>query len=101
MGEFGYMKDLKALLSALPRSGGKALPTEQLADAFRSACPLDQHGLRALAECIAECSEQIYEHYRALVDIFRSEVRTTAPDAQTIRLGVSLGLLDDEEWEVE
>ena len=31
--------------------------------------------LMALVDCIALCSEQLYEHYRALVDIFRESIR--------------------------
>lgn len=31
--------------------------------------------LMALADCIELCSEQLYEHYRALVDIFRESIR--------------------------
>ena len=31
--------------------------------------------LMALVDCIALCSEQLYEHYRALVDIFRESMR--------------------------
>lgn len=101
MGEFGPMKDLQTLLAGLDRDRvcGKALPTAQLAEEFRAACPLDQHGLWTLIRCIDACSEQLYEHYRALADLFREEVQHTAPDAQTIRLGIQLGLLDDEEWE--
>lgn len=101
MGEFGPMKDLQTLLAGLDRDRvcGKALPTAQLAEEFRSARPLSREDLYTLAQCIAECTEQLYEHYRALVNLFREEVQHTAPDAQTIRLGIQLGLLDDEEWE--
>lgn len=95
------MKDLQTLLDGLERdrTSGKALPTAQLVEAFRAARPLGREELYTLAQCISECTEQMYEHYRALADIFREEVLTTTPDAQTIRLGIQLGLLDDEEWE--
>ena len=35
--------------------------------------------LMALVDCIALCSEQLYEHYRALVDIFRESIRGVLP----------------------
>ena len=38
---------------------------------------LRAHGwyLMALVDCIERCSEQLYEHYRALIDLFREAVR--------------------------
>lgn len=93
------MKDLQTILAQLERSRGQALPTAQLVEQFQNARPLDQAGLSVLMGCIAQCSEQIYEHYRALVDLFREEVLHTKPDAETIRLSIALGILDDEEWE--
>lgn len=95
------MKDLQTLLSALGRDAktGLPLPDEQLVQAFEAACPLDQEGLSTLVRCIDECSEMIYEHYRALIDLFRQEIRHTQPDEETILKGIALGILDDEEWE--
>ena len=95
------MKDLQTLLSALDKDakGGKLLPTEQLVEEFRAACPLDREGLLILAQCMDACSEQIYEYYRPLIELFRKEIRRTQPDEETIRLGIALGILDDEELE--
>ena len=92
------MKDLQTLLAGLENNRGKAVPTAQLAEEFRSACPLDREGLSTLVRCIDACTEMLYEHYRALVDLFREEARHTLPDAATIRLAIELGILDDEEW---
>lgn len=101
MGEFGHMKDLQTLLSALGKDPktGLPLPDAQLVAYFRAACPLDQAGLSTLIGCIAECSEAIYEHYRVLIDLFRQEIRHIQPDEETILKGIALGILDDEEWE--
>lgn len=66
-------------------------------------------GLMALADCIELCSEQIYEHWRAMVDIFRENVRavvrtggTDAADrcfaAAAMLKGVRLGLIDPERY---
>ena len=95
------MKELQTILSALEKDPktGLPLPDAQLVEYFQTVCPLDQAGLSTLIGCIAECSEAIYEHYRALIDLFREEVKRTAPDTETIRLAIRLGILDDEEWE--
>lgn len=96
------MKDLKTILTALDRDPkcGKLLPTAQLVQQFQAARPLDQEGLAVLAQVMDACTEQMYEHYRPLIDLFREEIRTGKPDEQTIRTGIALGILDDEEWEV-
>ena len=101
MGEFDLMKDLQTLLASLDRDpkGGKLLLTESFVQKIRAARPLDSHGLLVLAQCLEACSEQMYEHYRVLIDIFREEIRQLQPDEETIRLGIALGILDDEEWE--
>lgn len=95
------MKDLQSLLSALDRDakGGMLLPTMELAETFRQACPLDTEGLYTLARCLEECSEQIYEYYRPMIDTFRAEVCTGKPNGETIRIGVRLGILDDEVYQ--
>jgi len=100
MGEFVHMKDFQTLLSALDRDpkSGKLLPTPQLAETFRLACPLDREGLFALVQCLNECSEQIYEYYRPMIDLFRAEIRHTCPDEETMRIAVSLGIADDEDF---
>jgi len=97
------MKDLQSLLAALDRDpkGGMLLPTMELAETFRLACPLDTDQLYMLARCLEECSEQIYEYYRLLIDLFRAEVSTGKPDEQTIRIGIRLGILDDEVWPLQ
>ncbi len=94
------MKDFQRMMEALSRDShsGKTLPTAELAQAAQSARPLNQEELAVLCRAIEDCSEQIYEYYRALVDVFRAEAKTTVPDAQTIRLAVKLGMLDDEVW---
>lgn len=95
------MKELQTILSELGKDPktGLPLPDAQLVEYFRTACPLDQAGLTTLIGCIAECSEAIYEHYRALIDLFRQEIRRIQPDEETILKGIALGILDDEEWE--
>ena len=100
MGDFVHMKDARSLLSSLDRDpkSGKLLPTSQLAETFRLACPLDSEGLLTLAQCLNECSEQIYEFYRPLIDLFRAEIRHACPDEETIRIAVSLGIADDEDF---
>lgn len=92
------MNALETLMDTLEQSGGKKLPTAQLAQAAQASCPLNREELAVLCRCIAQCSEQLYEHYRALVDVFRAQAQRVCPDEATIRLAVSLGLLDDEEW---
>ena len=95
------MKDLQTLLSTLDRDarGGKLLPTPQLVEACYASRPLNGHDLHVLVQCLIECSEQVYEYYRPLIDLFREEIRHTAPDEETIRLALALGILDDEEME--
>lgn len=95
-------KDLKTILATLDRDPkcGKLLPTAQLVHLFQVARPLDREGLAILAQVMDACTEQMYEHYRPLVDLFREEIRKGAPDKQTIRTGIALGILDDEDWEV-
>lgn len=95
------MKDLQTLLASLDRDpkGGKLLPTESFVQEICNARPLDRQGLHMLAQCLEECSEQMYEFYRVMIDVFREEIRNAEPDAETIRTGISLGILDDEEWE--
>ena len=95
------MKDLQTLLATLDRDpkGGKLLLTEPFVQEFRSACPLDANGLHVLAQCMEACSEQMYEYYRVLIDLFREQIQKVQPDEETIRIGISLGILDDEEWE--
>ena len=96
------MKELQSLFAGLDRDarGGMLLPTAQLVEAFKAARPLDQEKLHFLAQCLVECSEQIYEHYRVLIDIFREEIRRITPDDDTLRTGIALGIVDDEDWEV-
>ena len=98
MGDICIMKDLQSLLTALDRDpkGGMLLPTQELADMFREACPLGTSELYTLARCLEECSEQIYEFYRPMIDTFRAEVMTGKPDEETLRIGLRLGILDDE-----
>ena len=95
------MKDLQTILAMLDRDPkcGKLLPTAQLVQLFQDARPLECEGLAVLAQCMEACTEQIYEYYRPLVDIFREEILTAQPDEQTIRRGIALGILDDEDWE--
>lgn len=95
------MKDLQTLLASLDRDpkGGKLLLTESFVQEFCSARPLNTQDLRVLAKCLEECSEQMYEFYRVLIDLFREEIQHVQPDAETIRTGIALGILDDEEWE--
>ena len=95
------MKDLQTLLASLDREpkGGKLLLTESFVQEFCSARPLHEQDLRVLAKCLEECSEQMYEFYRVLIDLFREEIQHVQPDAETIRTGIALGILDDEEWE--
>jgi len=95
------MKDLQTLLASLDRDpkGGKLLPTESFVQEILSARPLDTNGLHILAQCLEECSEQMYEFYRVLIDLFREEIQKVQPDAETIRIGIELGILDDEELE--
>lgn len=95
------MKDLQTLLAMLDTDAksGKRLPAARLVQEIQAARPLDARGLHVLAQCIGACTEQLYEHYRALIDIFREEICLVRPDVETIRLGIALGILDDEEWE--
>ena len=95
------MKDLQTLLSMLDRDvrAGKFLPTAQLTEEFTSSRPLNSHDLHVLVQCLIECSEQVYEYYRPLIDLFREEIRHTSPDEETIGLAIALGILDDEDWE--
>ena len=92
------MKDLQSILSALDRDpkGGMLLPTMELAEMFRQSCPLSTEELHTLARCLEECSEQLYEFYRPMIDTFRAEVMTGKPDEETLRTGLALGILDDE-----
>lgn len=64
--------------------------------------------LTCLADTIAHCSEQLYEHYRALVDLFRAGVRTirTSDDESVnpwlltaLAKGLKMGLLNPEEFQ--
>ena len=91
-----------ALLKQLDRDvkSGKLLPAAELVGFFQSARPLDGEALAVLAECLKECSEQIYEHYRPLIDMFREDILSAVPDEQTVRTGIALGILDDEEWQM-
>ena len=95
------MKDLQTLLASLDRDpkGGKLLPTESFVQEIGAARPLDPQGLHVLAQCLEACSEQMYEHYRVMIDVFREEIQKVQPDEETARLGIALGILDDEEWE--
>ncbi len=95
------MKDLQMLLASLDRDPkcGKLLPAAQLVQQFQAARPLSREDLAVLAQCMDACTEQMYEYYRVLIDIFREDIRLVQPDEETIRLGVALGILDDEEWE--
>ncbi len=66
--------------------------------------------LLALTDAIAVCSDQLYEHWRAMVDIYRETLRGVLPvladaDAQTLALlmyalltGVEMGLIDPERY---
>jgi len=98
MGDICIMKDLQSLLATLDRDpkSGMLLPTLELAEMFREACPLSAGELHTLARCLEECSEQIYEFYRPMIDTFRAEVMTGKPDEETLRIGLRLGILDDE-----
>ena len=97
------MKDLQMILSMLDRDPkcGKLLPTAQLVQLFQDARPLNQEGLAILVQVMDACTEQMYEYYRPMIDLFREEIRMAKPDEQTIRTGIALGILDDEEWEGE
>ncbi len=101
MGDFGSMKDLQTILAMLDKDPkcGKLLPTAQLVEMFQAARPLDREGLAVMAQCMEACTEQMYEFYRVMIDIFREDIRAAQPDQQTIRMGIALGILDDEEWE--
>lgn len=94
------MTDVQTLLSALDRDNksGKLLPTPQLVQTFQAMRPLDAAKMAMLAQCLEECSEQIYEFYRELIDIFREDISCASPDEQTVLTGIALGILDDEEW---
>ena len=96
------MEQIKQLLSALDRDpkSGKLLPTPQLVWAVQSACPLSAEGMALVMRCLEECSEQIYEFYRPMADVLRAQSRLCRPDEDTIRAGISLGLWEDEDWEV-
>lgn len=95
------MKELETLLAglAVDAKTGRLLPTAQLVEAAQALCPMDDGALLALAGCLEACSEEIYEYYRPLVDLFRQQVRLGAPE-YAIRTGLALGLLDDEDWPV-
>lgn len=66
--------------------------------------------LLALTDAISVCSDQLYEHWRAMVDIYREMLRGVLPvladaDAQTMMLllyalltGVEMGLIDPERY---
>lgn len=66
--------------------------------------------LLALTDAIAVCSDQLYEHWRAMVDIYRETLRGVLPvladaDTQTMTLllyalltGVEMGLIDPERY---
>ena len=66
--------------------------------------------LMALTDAVRVCSDQLYEHWRALVDIYRETLRGVLPrmqeaDPQTMALllfallsGVCLGLIDPERY---
>ena len=92
------MKDLQSILSALDRDpkSGMLLPTLELAGMFREACPLNTEELHTLARCLEECSEQIYEFYRPMIDTFRAEVMSGKANEESIEIGLRLGILDDE-----
>ena len=97
------MKDLQTILATLDRDPkcGKLLPTAQLVQLFQDARPLNRDGLAILVQVMDACTEQMYEYYRPLADLFREEISIGQPDEQTIRTGIALGILDDEEWENE
>lgn len=66
--------------------------------------------LLAVTDAVAVCTEQLYEHWRALVDIYRSVLAEvlpglvdTEPKTQTMLLwgllsGVEMGLIDPERY---
>ena len=78
----------------------------------RHSVSLQEEGwfLLALTDAIAVCSDQLYEHWRAMVDIYRVTLRGALPvlseaDAQTQALllyalltGVEMGLIDPERY---
>lgn len=100
---FNDMKDLQTILAMLDRDPkcGKLLPTAQLVQLFQDARPLGSKGLAILAQVLDACTEQMYEYYRPLTDLFREEILAGKPDEKTIQTGIALGILDDEEWENE
>ena len=87
---------------------------ERLWDArlHRHGVTLQEEGwfLLALTDAIAACSDQLYEHWRALVDIYRETLRGILPalaeaEAQPLALllhalltGVEMGLIDPERY---
>ena len=93
------LKDLQTLLSALDRDpkSGMLLPTPELAETFLAARPLSTDELYTLARCLEECSEQIYEFYRPMIEVFRAGALAGKANAESIAIGLRLGILDDEE----
>lgn len=67
--------------------------------------------LLGLADAIAVCSDQLYEHWRAMVDIYRVTLKGVLPllteaDTQTraillyaLQTGVDMGLIDPERYQ--
>ena len=116
MPENRFPASVAAFLSA---HGGESLLSGDLADlaaivkVFQQSRPVldsdplseeNRIWLSVLADCVAVTDERIYEHYRALVDLFRAGI-FRAPREQLLRTpawggvaekGIRLGLLPED-----
>ena len=104
---------LPSSVSAFLAARGGARDPAEIVRVFRSAAPagdadpLSQENLAylgLLADCVGAMDERLYEHYRALADLFRAGV-FRAPRAELLsrpawnevrEKGVSLGLLPED-----
>jgi len=71
---------------------------------YKAPMQLDGWRLLALADAIGWCREELYEHYRALVDLFRAELATvlqqeeSAQAACAVMKAVRLGVINPEKY---
>lgn len=71
---------------------------------YRAPMQMDAWRLQALADAIGWCREELYEHYRALIDLFRAELPVvlqqgdSALMACALMKAVRLGVINPEKY---